>query len=344
MAVGGVLAEGEASIVRDIRGRPLNALRISVTDRCNFRCQYCMPRKVFGPDFKFMARNLLLTFEEIDRIVTSLLPLGLSKVRLTGGEPLMRKQLGNLISALAKHDLDLALTTNGALLAKQAQTLADAGLKRITISLDALDKKTFHIMNDVKVDPQVVLNGISASEKAGLPIKINAVIRRGINEHSILELARYFHGTPHILRFIEFMDVGQTNGWNIEEVVTAAEILEILSTEFEVESIDPIEKGEVAKRYRYKDGGGEIGIVTSVSMPFCGDCNRARLTADGRLFTCLFSADGFDIRRLVRGNSSEEEIGLAISNIWRQRDDRYSEIRTEDTTLRSKVEMSTIGG
>lgn len=344
MSEGEPAAESKVVDVRDKLGRPLNALRISVTDRCNFRCQYCMPREVFGPDYEFVARELLLTFEEIDRVVSSLIPLGLSKVRLTGGEPLMRKELEKLISLLAKYDLDLALTTNGALLAKCAQILADAGLKRITISLDALDKETFHIMNDVKIDPQVVLDGITASEEAGLPIKINTVVRRGINEHSILELARHFHGTPHILRFIEFMDVGQTNGWKMEEVVTAAEILEILATEFELEAIDSVEVGDVAKRYRYKDGGGEIGIVTSVSMPFCGDCNRARLTADGRLFTCLFSADGFDTRRIIRGDSTDEEIASAISDIWRKRDDRYSELRTDDTTRRPKIEMSTIGG
>lgn len=335
---------GALPILLDKRGRPLRALRISVTDRCNFRCQYCMPRDVFGPDFEFMARDLLLSFEEIERVVSALTPLGLQKIRITGGEPLMRKELYKLISVLSKHDLDLALTTNGALLAKQAKSLADAGLDRITISFDAIDKETFHIMNDVKVDPLTVLKGIKAAEEAGLPVKINAVIRRGINEHSILELARYFHGTPHVLRFIEFMDVGQTNGWKMSEVVTAAEILATLATEFDLEPVAAHEVGDVAKRYRYTDGGGEIGIVTSVSMPFCGDCNRARITADGRLFTCLFSSDGFDTRSLIRGDSSEEEIASAISAIWHQRDDRYSELRTENTIRKPKVEMSTIGG
>jgi cyclic pyranopterin phosphate synthase len=332
---------------RDTRGRPLRDLRISVTDRCNFRCVYCMPRTVFGSDHAFLPRAELLTFEEITRLVAIFTRLGVEKVRLTGGEPLVRRELPALVAALAVIPgvTDLTLTTNGVLLAEQAQALRAAGLQRVTISLDADDDATFMRMNDAGVPVSRVLAGIEAAEAAGLgPIKLNMVVKRGWNEHALLPMARRFRGTGRILRFIEYMDVGHSNGWRLDEVVTADEILASIGAEFPLEPMPPTQPGEVAERYRYLDGSGEIGVIASVSRPFCGDCSRARLSADGQLYTCLFATSGHDLRALVRGGASDAELETALRGIWEARDDRYSEIRSAETVALPKVEMSYIGG
>jgi cyclic pyranopterin phosphate synthase len=332
---------------RDTRGRPLHDLRISVTDRCNFRCVYCMPRAVFGPDHAFLPRAELLTFDEIARLVGIFARLGVEKVRLTGGEPLVRRELPALVSTLAAIPgvRDLTLTTNGVLLPEHAEELKEAGLHRVTISLDADDDATFMRMNDAGVPVSRVLSGIEAAEAAGLgPIKLNMVVKRGWNEHALLPMARRFRGTGRVLRFIEYMDVGHSNGWRLDEVITADEILSTIAAEFPLEPMPPTKQGEVAERFRYADGGGEIGIIASVSRPFCGDCNRARLSADGQLYTCLFATAGHDLRGLVRGGASDEEIESAIRDIWEARDDRYSEIRSAATVALPKVEMSYIGG
>jgi cyclic pyranopterin phosphate synthase len=332
---------------RDTRGRPLHDLRISVTDRCNFRCVYCMPRAVFGPDHAFLPREELLTFEEITRLVSIFARLGVEKVRLTGGEPLVRRELPTLVSRLEAIPgvNDLTLTTNGALLPQHAASLAEAGLDRVTISLDADDDETFTRMNDARVPVSAVLAGIEAAEAAGLgPIKLNMVVKRGWNEHAILPMARRFRGTGRILRFIEYMDVGHSNGWRLDDVVTADDILATVGAEFPLEPMPPTKAGEVAERYRYVDGGGEIGVVASVSRPFCGACDRARLSADGQLYTCLFATRGHDLRSPVRGGASDEELEAALRAIWEARDDRYSEIRSADTVELPKVEMSYIGG
>ena len=332
---------------RDTRGRPLHDLRISVTDRCNFRCVYCMPRAVFGPDHAFLPRAELLTFDEIARLVAIFTRLGVEKVRLTGGEPLVRRELPALVGRLAAIPgvRDLTLTTNGVLLPEHAVELKAAGLDRVTISLDADDDATFMRMNDAGVPVSRVLAGIEAAEAAGLgPIKLNMVVKRGWNEHALLPLARRFRGTGRILRFIEYMDVGHSNGWRLDEVITADEILATIAAEFPLEPMSPTKTGEVAERFRYADGGGEIGIIASVSRPFCGDCNRARLSADGQLYTCLFATTGHDLRALVRGGATDEEIEAAVRRIWEVRDDRYSEIRSADTVALPKVEMSYIGG
>jgi cyclic pyranopterin phosphate synthase len=331
----------------DTRGRPLHDLRISVTDRCNFRCVYCMPRAVFGRDHAFLPRAELLTFEEIERLVAIFTRLGVEKVRLTGGEPLVRRELTTLVGQLAGIPgvRDLTLTTNGVLLPEQAAALREAGLHRVTISLDADDDATFMRMNDAGVPVSRVLAGIEAAEAAGLgPIKLNMVVKRGWNEHAVLPMARRFRGTGRILRFIEYMDVGHSNGWRLDEVITADEILATIASEFPLEPMPPTNRGEVAERYRYADGAGEIGIIASVSRPFCGDCNRARLSADGQLYTCLFATAGHDLRGLVRGSASDDEMGAAIRELWEARDDRYSEIRSAETVALPKVEMSYIGG
>lgn len=331
----------------DTRGRPLHDLRISVTDRCNFRCVYCMPRAVFGRDHAFVPRAELLTFEEIARLVRIFTRLGVEKVRLTGGEPLVRRELPTLVGMLAEIPgvRDLTLTTNGVLLTEHANALRAAGLHRVTISLDADDDATFMRMNDAGVPVSRVLAGISAAEAAGLgPIKLNMVVKRGWNEQALLPMARRFRGTGRILRFIEYMDVGHSNGWRLDEVVTADEILAALSAEFPLEPMPPTYPGEVAERYRYADGSGEIGIIASVSRPFCGDCNRARLSADGQLYTCLFATAGHDLRALVRGGTDDRQIETALQRIWEVRDDRYSEIRSAETVALPKVEMSYIGG
>jgi cyclic pyranopterin phosphate synthase len=332
---------------RDTLGRPLHDLRISVTDRCNFRCVYCMPRAVFGPDHAFLPREELLAFDEITRLVGIFGRLGVQKVRLTGGEPLVRRDLPELVRDLAALPgiNDMTLTTNGVLLPQHATALAVAGLNRVTISLDADDDETFTRMNDARVPVSAVLAGIEAAEAAGLgPIKLNMVVKRGWNEHAILPMARRFRGTGRILRYIEYMDVGHTNGWRLDEVVTADEILAAVSSEFRLEPMPPTKPGEVAERYRYLDGGGEIGVIASVSRPFCGTCDRARLSADGQLYTCLFATLGHDLRGLVRSGASDEELETELRNIWELRDDRYSELRSAETVDLPKVEMSYIGG
>jgi len=330
----------------DTLGRPLHDLRISVTDRCNFRCVYCMPKEIFGKDFQFLPRAEILTFEEIERLVRIFVGLGVQKIRLTGGEPLVRRDLERLVEKLAAlGDLDLTLTTNGSLLAQKANALAAAGLRRITVSLDSLDDATFRTMNDVDFPVAKVLAGIEAARAAGLsPIKINMVTKRGVNESSIVPMARYFKGTGMTLRFIEFMDVGSTNGWRLDDVVPAREIVALIDREMPLEPMAPAYRGEVANRYRYKDGSGEIGIIASVTQPFCADCTRARLSADGSLYTCLFATQGHDLRALVRGGATDEEIVKAIAAVWTERTDRYSELRSGDTAGLQKIEMSFIGG
>ncbi len=333
--------------VLDTLGRPMRDLRVSVTDRCNFRCGYCMPREAFGPDHAFLPREEILTFEEIERVVRATVDLGIRKVRLTGGEPLVRRNLEALVAMLATVDgvEDLTLTTNASLLAGKAQALADAGLHRVTVSLDALDDATFMRMNDARVPVQRVLDGIAAAEAVGLgPVKLNAVIRRGINEHAVVDLAEHFRGTGTTVRFIEYMDVGHSNGWRMDDVVPAEEIVAAIDARWPLEAVDRDYRGEVARRYRYRDGAGEIGVISSVSQPFCGDCTRARLSADGRVFTCLFATAGHDVRTLVRSGSDDAALADALRAIWTGRADRYSELRSLETVELQKVEMSFIGG
>ena len=333
--------------VIDARARPLRDLRISVTDRCNFRCTYCMPRESFGPDHAFLPRAEILTFDEIARLTTAFVANGVTKVRLTGGEPLVRRDLDRLVGMLASVPGigDLTLTTNASLLAGKADALAAAGLHRVTVSLDALDDATFMRMNDARVPVQRVLDGIAAAEAAGLgPVKLNAVIRRGVNEHAILDLAGHFRGTGTTVRFIEYMDVGHSNGWRLDEVVPAAEVIATIGGRWPLVPVDAAYRGEVAQRYRYADGAGEIGVIASVTQPFCGDCTRARLSADGQLFTCLFATRGHDLRALVRGGATDGQLREAIASVWRVREDRYSELRSIATVDLPKVEMSYIGG
>lgn len=330
----------------DTLGRPLHDLRISVTDRCNFRCVYCMPKEVFGKDFQFLPRAEILTFEEIERLVRIFVSLGVRKIRLTGGEPLVRRDLERLVEKLASiGDLDLTLTTNGSLLAQKARPLAEAGLRRVTVSLDSLDDATFKRMNDSDFPVAKVLAGIEAARAAGLaPIKINMVTKRAVNESSIVPMARYFKGTGMTLRFIEFMDVGSTNGWRLDDVVPAREIVAMIDREMPLEPIQAGYRGEVAARYRYKDGTGEIGVISSVTQPFCADCTRARLSADGSLYTCLFATQGHDLRALLRSGATDDEITSAITAVWTERTDRYSDLRSEETAGLRKIEMSFIGG
>jgi GTP 3',8-cyclase len=332
--------------VADVRGRHLRDLRISVTDRCNFRCVYCMPKDAFGRDHAFLPHADLLTFEEITRLAAAFKAHGVEKIRLTGGEPLLRKHLERLVAMLAAlGGLDLTLTTNGALLAKNAQALRAAGLKRVTVSLDALDDGIFRAMNDVDFPVAKVLEGIDAAAAAGLaPVKINMVVKRGVNEREILPMARRFKGSGHILRFIEYMDVGNTNGWRMDDVVPSAEVLAIIGDKLPLVPVDPNYKGEVAERWRYADGSGELGVISSVTQAFCSDCTRARLSTEGKLYTCLFATQGFDLRALLRDGSSDERISDYIAAIWMQRGDRYSEIRSEHTAALPKIEMSYIGG
>jgi GTP 3',8-cyclase len=329
----------------DTFGRPLRDLRISVTDRCNFRCVYCMPKEVFGRGYRFMDRKELLTFEEIERLARAFVSVGVEKIRITGGEPLLRRDLERLVERLATIDaLDLTLTTNGALLPQKAQALADAGLKRITVSLDSLADATFRAMNDVDFPVARVLDGIEAAAAAGLPVKVNAVVKRGQNDGELVDLARHFRGTGHTLRFIEFMDVGATNGWRLDDVVPAAEIVSTIDAVFPLEPVEAAYRGEVARRWRYRDGEGEIGVIASVTQPFCGDCTRARISAEGRLYTCLFAAAGHDLRALVRSGADDSALGQEIDAVWNRRVDRYSELRTKGTDALPKVEMSYIGG
>jgi len=330
----------------DTRGRPLHDLRISITDRCNFRCRYCMPKEIFNREYQFLQRELLLSFEEITRLTRIFTGLGVEKVRITGGEPLLRKGVEHLIADLAVLDLrDLTLTTNGSLLARKAEALAAAGLRRVTVSLDSLDSEVFGAMNDVDFPVSDVLDGIDAAAAAGMtPIKVNMVVKRGVNSDGVLAMAEHFRETGHIVRFIEFMDVGMSNGWRLNEVVPAQEILETIGTRYPIEPIDPSYKGEVAGRWRYQDGAGEIGVITSISKPFCGDCTRARLSAEGVLYTCLFAAGGIDFRAPLRAGASDDDLAKMVTDIWERRVDRYSEQRSEATLNLPKVEMSYIGG
>jgi cyclic pyranopterin phosphate synthase len=331
----------------DTMQRPMRDLRISVTDRCNFRCTYCMPKEVFNREYQFLGRELLLSFEEIERLVRVFVALGVEKVRLTGGEPLLRRDIERLIAMLAAVPgvRDLTLTTNGSLLDRKAVALAEAGLNRVTVSLDSMDDMVFTAMNDVGFPVQKVLAGIEAAAAAGLtPVKVNMVVQRGVNEGSVVEMAGHFKGTGHIVRFIEYMDVGTTNGWRMDDVYPAADIVNNINAVFPLEPVVPNYPGEVANRYRYRDGSGEIGVIASVTQPFCGDCTRARISAEGSLYTCLFASRGTDLRALLRGGATDEELVAAVSGVWRRRTDRYSEIRTAGTSRSQKVEMSYIGG
>ena len=330
---------------RDVLARPLRDLRISVTDRCNFRCVYCMPREVFGADHPFLPHAAILSFEEIARVARIFVGLGVKKIRLTGGEPLVRKDLHKLVALLAPLGADLTLTTNGSALARQARRLKDAGLQRVTVSLDSLDDATFRRMNDADVPVATVLEGIDAAAAAGLaPVKINMVVKRGMNEHQIVDMARYWRGRGHVVRFIEYMDVGSTNGWRMDDVVPSAEVIRRLGEQFPLEPVDPHYTGEVAERWRYRDGAGEIGVISSVTQAFCRDCNRIRLSTEGALFTCLFADAGHDLKGLLRGGGSDDAIRNRIAAVWNARTDRYSEIRTAETARLRKVEMSYIGG
>lgn len=330
----------------DTRDRPLRDLRISITDRCNFRCQYCMPKEIFNREYEFLQRDLLLSFEEIARLTTVFHDLGVDKVRITGGEPLLRKGVETLISDLADVGLsDLTLTTNGSLLSRKAEALAAAGLDRITVSLDSLDPDVFAEMNDVDFPVSDVLDGIDAAVAAGLtPVKINMVVKRGVNADGVLAMAERFRGTGNIVRFIEFMDVGSTNGWRLDDVVSAREILETISAKYPVQPVDPNYTGEVASRWRYRDGAGEIGVIGSVSKPFCGDCTRARLSAEGALYTCLFATGGVDFRAPLRSGAGDDDLRAMITDLWSGRTDSYSEQRSGVTVNLPKVEMSYIGG
>jgi cyclic pyranopterin phosphate synthase len=332
--------------LQDRLGRGLRDLRISVTDRCNFRCVYCMPKEVFGKDFQFLDRKALLSFEEIERVARIFHSLGIEKVRLTGGEPLVRRNLENLVAKLAAIEgLDLTLTTNGSLLKQKAVALRAAGLQRVTVSLDSLDDSVFRAMNDVDFPVARVLEGIEAAAAAGIsPIKINMVVKRGLNDDSIVPMARFFRQRGRILRFIEYMDVGHTNGWRMNDVVSAREIVERIDREFPLEPVEANYRGEVAQRWRYRDGKGEIGVIASVTQAFCRDCTRARLSAEGQLYTCLFATSGHDLRALMRGEASDEAIADFIEKLWTARADRYSEIRSEQTVPLKKIEMSYIGG
>jgi cyclic pyranopterin phosphate synthase len=332
----------------DALGRPLHDLRISVTDRCNFRCTYCMPKEVFGRAYRFLGREELLTFEEITRLARVFVANGVEKVRLTGGEPTVRRGLQKLIEMLAGIEglRDLTLTTNGSRLREMALVLRAAGLHRVTVSLDSLDDATFRAMNDAEFPVSLVLDGIEAAVEAGFaPVKINVVVKRGVNEDGIVEIARRFKGPEYIVRFIEYMDVGTTNGWRLDDVVPAAEIVERIGREMPLKPAGRAYRGEVARRYVYDDGSGEIGVIASVTRPFCGDCTRARLSADGKLYTCLFAFRGHDFRSQLRDGKTDAEVSGFLRGLWARRDDRYSELRSAETSaLRPKVEMSYIGG
>ena len=330
----------------DRRGRSLRDLRISVTDRCNFRCVYCMPREVFGDDYPFLPRQALLSFEEITRVARRFVAQGVRKIRITGGEPLLRKDVDRLIAMLAELDgVELTLTTNGVLLPRLAPRLKAAGLHRVTVSLDALDDATFRRMNDADFPVARVLEGIAAARDAGLgPVKVNMVVKRGTNDQGIEAMANHFRHSGHILRFIEFMDVGSSNGWKMDEVLPSREVIARIDRLFALEPIDPNYEGEVAERWRYSDGGGEIGVISSVTQAFCSSCTRLRLSTEGKLYTCLFAQAGHDLRALLRAGAGDERLDAAIAAVWRQREDRYSEIRTAATAAARKIEMSYIGG
>ena len=334
-------------MLTDTFGRPLKDLRISVTDRCNFRCTYCMPAEIYGERYEFLPKAELLTFEEISRLTRILVRNGAAKVRITGGEPLVRAEIETLIASLSQIDgvADLTLTTNAYLMEQKAQLLKDAGLQRVSISLDSLDDEVFRSMNGRGFGTAKVLQGIDAAEKAGLnPIKINAVVQKGVNDHTVVELARYFKDRGHIVRFIEYMDVGNRNGWRLDHVVPADEIVSMIDAEMPLEPFEPNYRGEVAMRYRYRDGGGEIGVIASVTQPFCGDCTRLRLSPEGSVYTCLFASKGTDLRGPLRSGATDEDLEKIIGGMWGARDDRYSEERSSMTEPQRKVEMYHIGG
>jgi cyclic pyranopterin phosphate synthase len=329
----------------DKLNRPLETLRISITDRCNFRCVYCMPKEVYGRDHVFLERKELLSLEEIARVAGVFAGLGVRVVRITGGEPLVRRNVEHLVELLREiPGLEIALTTNGALLPQKAEALARAGLDRVTVSLDSVDDAVFRALNDVDFPVQRVLDGIDAAAAAGLRVKVNAVVKRGANDDGIVALAEHFRNTPHTLRFIEYMDVGNTNGWRLDDVVSAEEIVRKLDAVWPLEPLEPARADETARRFRYRDGAGEIGVIASVTQPFCGGCSRARLSAEGRLHTCLFALKGHDLRGPLRLGAGDEELAELIRGIWGKRTDRYSELRTAETSALPKVEMSYIGG
>jgi cyclic pyranopterin phosphate synthase len=334
-----------SELLADRRGRRVRDLRISVTDRCNFRCVYCMPKTVFGRDYPFLARSDLLSFEEIERIARVFVDQGVEKIRITGGEPLLRRHIENLIEELARLPVELTLTTNGSLLTKKARALKDAGLTRVTVSLDGLDDAVFKRMNDVEYAVGDVLAGIDAAAAVGLaPLKVNCVVKRGANDDQILPLVKHFRGSGHIVRFIEYMDVGSSNGWNMAEVMPSRDVVARIHEEFPLEPIGANYDGEVAERWRFVDGQGEIGVISSVTQAFCATCTRVRLSTEGKLYTCLFAQSGHDLRALLRNANDDDALRGTIAGIWRGRDDRYSEIRTAETAKNRKIEMSYIGG
>jgi cyclic pyranopterin phosphate synthase len=328
----------------DTRARPMRDLRISVTDRCNFRCVYCMPREVFDANHQFLPHSAILSFEEIARLARIFVGLGVQKLRLTGGEPLVRRDLHRLVAMLAELPVEITLTTNGSLLARQVKALKAAGLHRVTVSLDSLDDATFRAMNDADFPVAKVIDAIDAAAAEGLPVKVNTVVKRGVNDQDIVRMAERWRGSGHIARFIEYMDVGSSNGWRMDDVVPSAEVVKRISARWPLEPIDANYAGEVAERWRYADGAGEIGVISSVTQAFCSTCTRMRLSTEGSLFTCLFAQSGHDLKSLVRGGASDEELRNEIAAVWQRRADRYSEIRTEATSRERKVEMSYIGG
>ena len=335
----------EGGALADTRARPMRDLRISVTDRCNFRCVYCMPREVFDSNYRFLPHEAILSFEEIARLARVFAGLGVNKIRLTGGEPLVRRHLHRLVGMLAGLPVEITLTTNGSMLSKQAADLKKAGLNRVTVSLDSLDEATFRAMNDADFPVAKVIEGIEAAAAAGLgPVKINMVVKRGVNDHAIVQMAGRWRGTGHIVRFIEFMDVGSTNGWRMDDVIASAEVVRRIGARWPLEPIGANYPGEVAQRWRYADGAGEIGVISSVTQAFCSSCTRMRLSTEGSLFTCLFAQSGHDLKALLRGGASDDELRNEIAAVWQRRADRYSEIRTAETAKNRKVEMSYIGG
>jgi GTP 3',8-cyclase len=350
IAVKGGVVNAPAPVFRggplvDTMGRPMRDLRISVTDRCNFRCVYCMPREVFDAGHEFLPHSAILSFEEIARLASIFVDLGVKKIRLTGGEPLVRKQLHRLVAMLSGLPVELTLTTNGSLLARQARALKEAGLDRVTVSLDSLDEATFQAMNDADFPVAKVIEGIEVAAAEGLaPVKINMVVKRGTNDGDLLAMAQRWRGTDHIVRFIEYMDVGSTNGWRMDDVVPSAEVVRRISQRWPLEPVGANYAGEVAERWRYLDGAGEIGVISSVTQAFCSTCSRMRLSTEGSLYTCLFAQSGHDLKSLARGGASDEEIRNQIAAVWQGRGDRYSEIRTAETATQPKVEMSYIGG